>query len=322
MLPFNLTELLRKDLARGKRKPDGKLHASSDLVGSLRHTMLRAAGAPEKERNLLMDIVTETSTFWHRRLGELLVKLGTPFMQEVNLTPWMPEGWSGTADWVFWSPEYQAFVLGDLKAQKSESFKFLRADGMKVEHKWQLSAYWYALEEMGLPLVSGISVFYLPKNHTAEEFMSIEPILCEADVLPKDTVMERMESRWRSTKEYLDSLPRRYGLEPDHYLTPPLAPVQDRVQKLWWDKRAKVWNVKLVPHWSADYCPYPPELCDCSQQGSTKIGHWEINTYGDHYDPDAGYIRYTPRKGYESTEPEVAPAWKEIKKRQKEINGN
>ena len=96
-------------------------------------------------------------------------------------------------------------MLGDLKAQKSESFKFLRQDGMKPEHLWQTSAYWYALEEMGLPLVSGVCVYYLPKNHTTEE-LSIEPILYENSVLPKDVVMERMESRWALTKEYLESV--------------------------------------------------------------------------------------------------------------------
>ena len=66
-------------------------------------------------------------------------------MAEVNLTPWMPTGWSGTADWLFWHPEYEGFVLGDLKTSKGEAIKWKERDGMSEEHLWQLSAYWHAL---------------------------------------------------------------------------------------------------------------------------------------------------------------------------------
>jgi hypothetical protein len=52
--------------------------------------------------------------------------------------------------------------------------------------------------------------------------------------------------------------------------------------------------VKLVPHWSAAYCPFPDELCDCSKHGETKIGMFDVDG-----------STYIPRKGYEEIEPVV-----------------
>lgn len=312
LIPVDLTGVLHSALRASVRPPDGLLHASSDLVGSLRHSMLHAAGAPRIESELISDVVLQTGTFWHRFFGEALVKEGIPFMQEVNVTPWLPEGWAGTADWIFWHPKYEAFILGDLKTTKGEAFRFIRDEGAKLEHTWQLSAYWYALEKMGLPLIKGVAVYYLPKNNTTDKSERVEPILHEFEPLPHQEVLDVMESRWAATKEYLDMVRYNKSLIGDvwgAYVDDTLAPPQDRIQKLWWDGKAGIWNVKLVPHWSAAYCPYPNELCDCSEQGTEKIGH---------YAPDInapGWADYTPRKGYEDIKPEVAPDHKEINRR-------
>ena len=72
--------------------------------------------------------------------------------------------------------------------------------------------------------------------------------------------------------------------------------------------------MKLVPHWSADYCPFPDELCDCRQQGTTKIGHWRFHET-DHHPEWANELIYVSRKGYEEFEPELKPDAKEVKKR-------
>lgn len=328
LIPVDLTGVLHKALRASVRPSDGLLHASSDLVGSLRHSMLHAAGAPRIESELISDVVLQTGTFWHRFFGEALVKEGIPFMQEVNVTPWLPEGWAGTADWIFWHPKHEAFALGDLKTTKGESFRFLRDEGAKLEHMWQLSAYWYALEKMGLPLIKGVAVYYLPKNNTSDKAERVEPILHEFEPLPFQEVLDVMESRWAATKEYLESLdylddprwenPEMYITKtvqesPIFYVTEQLAEPQDRVQKLWWDGKAGVWNVKLVPHWSAAYCPYASDLCDCSEQGTEKIGH---------YSPDinaTNWVEYTPRKGYEDIKPELVPDGKEVNKRVNEL---
>lgn len=120
-----------------------------------------------------------------------------------------------------------------------------------------------------------------------------------------------MESRWAATSEfldtciYLDGPGTLYAWDEDK-----LAPVQERVQKMYWDSKRGIWDVKLVPHWSTAYCPYPNELCDCSTQTTNKIGHWYIDS--DHEDYP---LRYQPRKGYEEVEPLLQPSRKEYNKR-------
>lgn len=326
LIPVDLVGILQKHLRQNKREPDGLLHCSGDLVGSLRHSMLRAAGAPTIDSDLVEDIVLQTGTFWHTYFGEILVAEGIPFMQEVQLAKYLPTGWSGRADWLFWSDEYKAFVLGDLKTTKGESLRFIRSEGAKTEHIWQLSAYFHALVEMGLPIVEAFAVLYIPKNRTSDKSERIEPILQECEILKREVVWEEMERRWALTSEYLRSLQftthrtlnfSTRELEPwfESYVTDQLAPVQEREQKMWWDAKAGIWNVKLVPHWSAAYCPYPTQLCDCSEQGTTKIGHYELL-----YDEDDGNFyasEYIPRRGYNEIESTVRPSDKEVQKRGK-----
>jgi hypothetical protein len=310
VIPVDLNALLSTGL-EDSHTPSGKLYVS-EVNAPLRHVMLRVAGAPQKKPSIASQVAMQTGTFWHDYMNRLLIKARVPVMQEVNLAPWLPDGWSGTADWLFWSPEYEAFVLADLKTAKAESWRWLK-DEPKENHLWQLSAYWYALEEMGLPLVKGFALFYLPKEDKMGE--QIEPIIHECGLIDKDLIHDEMESRWAAVQEYLyhGELPATLPRPPEMYLNDYLAPVQERVQKLWWDKKAGVWNVKLVPHWSAAFCPYDSSLCDCSEQGTTKIGEW--------YFDDNGEIDYRPRKGYEdyAFEPEVEPAPNEIARRRREV---
>jgi len=251
-------------------------------------------------------------------------------MAEVNLTPWMPTGWSGTADWLFWHPEYEGFVLGDLKTSKGEAIKWKERDGMSEEHLWQLSAYWHALIEAGFPMLDHFAVMYLPLNNVYKED-DPEPTLIESKPLSSDRVYERMAERYEACMAYKDWLyfdgqPPTYPLDPTEYtrgdgIEDVLAPIMERVQKLVWDYKAKHWNVVLVPHWLSDFCPYDNELCDCSEQGTTKIGQWEWYE-GDGLPDNRDQLVYTPRKkdktmDYGTIPPEVTPTKAEIKRRMK-----
>lgn len=239
-------------------------------------------------------------------------------MCEVRLDNWLPEGWSGTADWIAWSDEYRGFVLGDLKTIKGEGIKHLHYKGVKEEHLWQLSSYWYALEKMGLPLVKGFCVYYLPMNAPVGD--AVEPMLVESDPLPRDIVLERMNERWAATSAYLDSVKARRKLNQsgspapyqglDLYLTTALADVQERIQAIRWNAKTQVWDLKLVPHWSTMFCPYPTELCDCRDQGQTKIGHYVLNK---------GQLEYVPRKDHEHLTPALTPDPRDVRKRAKEM---
>lgn len=321
MIPLNLVEVLENNLDGIKEEHTKTLRASSDLLGSLRHAQLRLAGAPELPDSIVSKIRKETGTMWHRRLGETFLSKGIPFMQEVRVTDWLPEGWGGRVDWLFWNEKHGAFVLGDLKTAKGESNRFLKRDGMKPEHRWQLSAYWHALVEAGFPLIAGIFVFYLPMNDTQERGEVIEPIIAEADPLPKDQVWEVMSARWDGTSPYLDQV---YAAKEHHdgpgfpiegYLQDKLAPEIERSQYVSWNKARGVFNVILTPHWSTKFCPYDNALCACSEQGLNKIGEYRFML-----DPGKDLLEYVPRGGYEGIEPTVRPEPKDAIRRAKEIN--
>lgn len=295
------------------RENDFKLHCSSDLTGSLRHTQLKAAGAPRNGGQDLTSIIRmQTGTLWHSFFQKMFERL--PVMSEVALDKWLPIGWSGTCDWLVWSDKHKKFCLGDLKTTKGEALRWIERDGIKEEHKWQLSAYWHALNKMGLPITDTFTVHYLPLN-TPPGVSGMKPLSIESEPIDEETVAEVMLSKYKATKHYLDSLyflveeecsTAHFSDKTEHsafsksseplitdFLNDELADVQDRIQKLSWNRDMEVFDVKLVPHWTAQFCPYATILCDCSTLGVTKIGAYSIE--GEY-------------KMREEVEPTVAPS--------------
>jgi hypothetical protein len=321
LFPHDLPGIFLKEIEGQKRPHDGLLHASSDLTGSLRHVMLRAVGAPSKSRSIASGIRLMHGTLWHEWFHQTLIKRGIPFFHELNLTDNMPEGWSGTADWVFWHPEYHAFILGDLKTAKGESLFWINKDGAKDEHIWQLSAYYYALLVMGLPMVKGAGVMYWPMNDTPDGDV-IMPSVQEVEPLPEELVVGRMAERWAQTKLYATKVDETRQTAYDHgdefgmdensvenYLNDLLAPVQERIQKVVWSRPQGVFNLVLTPHWSARFCDFGPPLCTCSEQGTTKIGHYTLEG------------EFVSREGYEDVNPLVRPTPAQYKYKRKEVDG-
>lgn len=245
-----------------------------------------------------------TGTLWHSWANEALLASRLLVMQEVKLDPWMPEGWSGTADWVFWSAEHGGFVLGDLKTIRGDGIPWIEKDGAKREHLWQLSSYWWALYDAGLPMVEAFAVLYWPKDRGTRSDTPVKPVVMECKPLPRAEIYRVMEERWTATKAYLDGIAQwSTPILDEVYLNEHLAPEQDRVQKLAWNTTTKVFDLKLVPHWSAAYCPFEAPFCSCSEQGVTKIG--QFDTAGN----------YKARKGYEHVSPTEAPTVRELNKR-------
>lgn len=317
VFPVDVTDLLRTRLAKDRRPPDGLLHPSGDLIGSLRHSMLRAAGAPTIESDVVSDTRLMTGTLWHSFFESIFGASRLPIMTEVRLDRWLPEGWSGTADWIVWNGEpypHGGFVLGDLKTIKGEGMKFVEYEGIKAEHMWQLSSYWYALEAMGVPLVKGFAVYYLPQNAPMGE--NVKPSLQEGVPLDRELVLGTMRDRWALTQAYLASIeagPHDLLQDPNYYVTDLLAPEQERIQRLGLVRKEAKWEVKLSPHWSAQFCPYEEALCNCRAQGVTKIGEYKLAL-------DGPAVVYEPRKGYEELVPEVEPSEAEIAKLWREFN--
>lgn len=300
MESLNLVTLLEEELFSDDYVSSGNLRVSSDLLGSLRHAQLRLAGAPSRPNNIAQQIRLETGTMWHTRMTNAIVKRGVPFMQEVNCSPFLPDGWGGRADWLVYDTEAGGFVLTDLKTIKAEGIRWIRSGGMKDEHLWQLSAYFHALVRAGIPMVNQVQCMYVPMGDTTDDQV-IEPILALAVPVGQEEVWERMEQRAFLTKAYIESLaPDGVRLSastvPESWITEFLAPVQERIQKTFWVGAAQQWDLKLVPHWSSMFCPYESDLCDCSEAGVTKIGHYTLEGV------------YVPRNGFADVAPTVVPS--------------
>lgn len=295
ILSVDLTAVMRGEFDKSDRD-DGKLHASSASV-PLRHAQLEAAGAPKKPRSFADSMTLQIGTLVHEWLHNAMRSLGVPYMAEVTLDPWMPKGWGGTADAVIWSPEYKAFILVDYKTTKGESLRYRTRSGASEEHITQTSIYWHSLKKMGLPIVKKVAILYIPKNATRSKDEVIEPLLVEFDPIPLRTLQAQMSERKRRVDEYVGGLPKPNPrpLTLDEFLTDTLAPERPREQRVYFDKASGTEVLKLIPHWTSQFCPYPPELCGCSTHGSTIIGRYD----------ERG--EYTPRAGFEEIEPVVTP---------------
>lgn len=303
-----LLDLLKADLAKDDWGSDGLLHAS-ELADPLRHVQLRMAGAPRKAKRIAEAIRLKHGQLWHEYLGETWQGQHIPIMREVSMTRGLPDGWGGTADYLLWDIDRKAFILYDLKTMKGEGLKYIERDGAKAEHVWQTSAYWWALHEMGFPLVNRIGVIYMPMNEDYSEEDGVEPAIVEVMPLPKAKVMEKMACTKAAVDRYVEGLTGRGYVHPfptDFYLTDALADPTPREQKL--VKKGEQWDVVLMPHWTADFCPYSDELCPCGglpgEPRTTKVGQFV---------KDGKAWVYQPRKGYELTEPTVAPVGVKLK---------
>lgn len=291
LLSVDLTAVMQGEFDKSNRQ-DGKLHASS-ASSPLRHAQLEAAGAPKKPRAFGDAITLQIGTLVHEWLHNAMRSSGIPYMAEVTLDPWMPPGWGGTADAVIWSPEYKAFVLVDYKTTKGEALRWRERDGASEDHKVQTSIYWHALSKMGVPLVKRVAVLYIPKN--AVRGSEVSPMLVDFDPLPVRALATMMKQRKSLVDEYVGSLPKPNPrpLLGEEFVTDKLAPEPEMQQRIYTVDGAAV--LKLVPPWTAAYCPFEPPLCTCSEQKSFTIGRFD----------DLG--RYKARKGYEEYEPAIRP---------------
>lgn len=294
ILSVDFDAIMRAEFDKSNRS-DGKLHASS-ASSPLRHAQLEAAGAPKKPRSFGDAITLQIGTLIHEWLHDAMRSLGVPYMAEVRLDPWLPPGWGGTADAVVWSPAYKAFMLVDYKTAKGESLRYRRQSGASEEHVTQTSIYWHALKKMGIPLVKKIAVLYIPKNEVRGDVV-IEPLLVDFDPLPVRALATTMKDRKARVDAYVNSLPFHLteATPSSAYITDELAEPQPMEQRIYRDSASGANVLKLVPHWSAAYCPFVEELCGCGAQKSFTIGRFD----------DLG--GYKPRKGYEEFEPVIAP---------------
>ena len=310
--PIDLVGIISRGLERSRRAPDEYLHPSSDIVGPLRHTQLALAGAPTKPRNIAADIRMLVGTLVHEWIEKQSTLEKPIALSEIDLTPFMPDGWSGTCDWLIFSAITRKWSLVDVKTVKGDAIRWKISGGVSAEHKHQVSAYYHAAAQLGLELDPEASILYVPITDSSDKPVPVE--IC-FDPIPKDELGLLMLSRRAAADEYIASLPNsglpsrglvigetdwdaeQSAIDYDLYKTKELAPIHPREHKLSKNGRMQVFDVKSAPHWSASFCPYPALLCGCSeQQGPHKIGHYNMETE-----------EYIPRSGFETIEPEVTP---------------
>lgn len=268
------------------RAHDGLLHASSHLTTPLRHVQLELSGAEQCPLTINELITFETGHLWHRKLEGMFRDLQIPFMSEVDLTEWMPEGWGGRADWIAWSKKDKAFVLGDLKTIAGAGLPWVIREGAKEAHLWQLSSYWFALRDMGLPLLEGFAIAYLPKDGN----LSIQVLDCA--MVEESLLHATMAHRKTQVAEYL--------LNPD---PKNLAPIPPREEKRIWNAKTKQLDLVLKPHYSSMYCRFVN--CGCGDESQEKQGHWIRDEFGAK--------QYVPRKGFDTPEKLIVPYDKEFR---------
>lgn len=303
-VPLDFSEFFTGILERDRRIPDGKLHPSTHLTGHLRHTQLDLAGAPKRVNGFSNSMRLMAGTMFHEMIHDQMRRRGIAHMPEVQLDQWLPWGWAGTADCLMWNAEHRAFALIDYKTIEGKGIDWIERLGAKEPHIWQLSAYLYACEEMGIPLFTDEGyMLYVPiTDGVGTRSFIVETV----KPLDKEMLHDHMADIKSSTDTYLDSLSLFVGhtiTDVNAYLTNALADPPAREQKLFWDKDKKIWHVRLVPPWGARYCPYDEPLCTCSSLGTAKIGEFSLER------------EYLPRDGYEEFIPTVVPSASEINRR-------
>lgn len=305
-----VTERVEAGLVKARRPEDGLLHCSSDLLGPLRHAMLRITGAPYTPEPIASRIRLMTGTLWHKWIADLFEDERVKVLSEVNISAGLPKGWSGTLDHLFYDPSMDAWRIKDIKTQRAEAFAFDKGI-VKSDHQAQLSAYWHGAVAVGFTMVKEIEVIYIPMNAAKTELeVKIDERSC--DVLPKEPLWEDMAEKWQLLGRYLEAhtkahfnRPPTKNPAPESWLLPELSDPPPRVQKLvnrydgkGQKKVLESIDLKLVPDWRAAFCPYEPPLCTCCEQGETKIGE---------YLPAGSRWLWKARSGYEHITPTLEP---------------
>ncbi len=258
----NIRTTLEQALHEGNRKPDGLLHCSKHTWWPLRFTQLEFAGHKMAQPELLDQITMLTGTLHHQYMEEALKKHSDKRFElvatEIDLTPHLPSGWTGTADWLFYDNQEDHCVLGDYKTIKPEGIQYLNGQP-KLEHVLQLSAYYYALEAAGYTMAPNFFVFYLPKGRLWSH--KIEPAQLASP--PEEHIFDMMNQIRNKTLNYTNGIGA-------------LHPMPSPVYKRTWNKVQNVFDVKQHPDWTEAYtCPFSEDICP--RTPIKKVGHWTLD---------------------------------------------
>jgi hypothetical protein len=292
----NLPKIIHEALLSDRREPTGLLHCSSDSWKPLRFIQLESVlgKTDEDEYGSLMTMKLGTLTHDWLESYLKLADLGDWELvaSEWDVTPYLPEGWTGTLDHLFRHKPTNTLSIMDVKTAKPESIQYL-GNKPKTEHTTQVSCYHTAVERWlvesagnrSTSLDPEIAVCYVPKGKTSKQ-ETIEPVIKTAYAEP--SAWANMVGISRQVAEYKAKYERTGEL-----LNDCLASMPEPELKVFWDKTQNNWTVKSLPSWMETYmCGFDEALCP--RTPSAKVGSWSIDGY------------WQPRKGY-AVDKELVP---------------
>lgn len=304
-----LPEIIHKALLADRREPTGLLHASSASWQPLRFTQLGMI-YPQDETDYGSLVTMKLGTLTHDWLQKYLIAEGVSeewelLESEWDVTEWLPEGWTGTLDYLFRHIPSNTNAITDLKTIKPEAVSYL-GDRPKPEHTTQVSCYhaavtnYYSQHSGALKfpkLDHEISVCYLPKSKDSKQ-QTILPIIKTAPA--ELSAWANMVGIKRQVDEYLAEY-KRTGEVDNKFL----APMPEPEAKIGWNKATNQWDVTMRPSWTEEFigARFGEELCP--RTPSQKIGNFTLD------------LHYIARPGIVQPEDIPTPSKEEIDRRRR-----
>lgn len=265
----NLAGFFAERVMEDTKPYDGLLHPSTDLAGceiAMCHRHDPDIETLEKSQASMTRLLI--GTLVHKWLEEQMQGSdweGVEFRNEVDMTPGLPPGWTGTADvligqmgdGILNEPEWW---LADFKTIAGSGLHFLDINKPKPEQHMQASAYYHAAEAMGYKLGPELCILHIPVS--AAQYKELAPPIEQwMSPLPRNVVFGEMKRRSQLLKRYLAG-------EKD--LPQPMAKVFDTRT----NKRLGIIEQVEKPHWMTRFC----DSSECACAGQTT----DVVAYSDH----------------------------------------
>jgi hypothetical protein len=271
-LPGLLQKLLEDGASSWKKE---SLHPSTDLLGCLRRTCLELAEAEQRQPATIELTRRRLGTELHRWMQAALEEQGYQVENEIDLRDGMPGRWSGRADTLLTArssgevwlidlkivPSVQLY-MADLNSDRRQPLSNKDNSWPSRDHIWQMSAYVWALREMGKQ-VDKAALLYWPVDtyyDRAGRKHAIEPRAVEIDPVPKDELWARMEGVDGQVAEW-EKATKKTGEAINYDLPQHLEPEQKLIPKPSY-KRVEKYELHQKLDWHCRYCPFFGVSCE------------------------------------------------------------
>lgn len=275
-----LPSIIYQALLADKRAPTGKLHCSSHAWWPLRFTQLSQV-IDTDETDIGSLITMGIGTLTHEWLANYMEKnpavLGEDWelcATEWDLTPHLPDGWTGTADYVFVHRPTDMVVVSDLKTSKPEALAYL--NGQPKDSHWiQVSCYHAAISRFyaaeGVSVHPDISICYMPKGKDSRQ-NTIQPVVVSKAAIPAAQVWANLTDIKTAVDRYVIEYNKTGELD-----NKCLAPMPLQSLKIGWNKTTANWDVVSRDGWEVEFigAQFGEQLCPRGK--ALKVGHWNLN---------------------------------------------